>query len=69
MIQENRLGQLITGELLMKYYRSQEYYDSSSWRGTWAQDGGCLMNQCIHNIDLLRWIAGNPTETMAYSAV
>ncbi len=63
MIQENRLGQLITGELLMKYYRSQEYYDSSSWRGTWALDGGSMMNQGIHGVDALLYLFG-PAESV-----
>ena len=63
MMQENRLGQLITGELLMKYYRSQEYYDSSSWRGTWALDGGSMMNQGIHGVDALLYLFG-PAESV-----
>ncbi|MBE7052671.1 MAG: Gfo/Idh/MocA family oxidoreductase [Ruminococcaceae bacterium] len=53
-----KLGKLITADLLMKYYRSQEYYDSSAWRGTWALDGGALMNQGIHGVDLLLYIMG-----------
>ena len=63
MMQEKRLGQLITGELLMKYYRSQEYYDSSSWRGTWALDGGSMMNQGIHGVDALLYLFG-PAESV-----
>ncbi|NBK25820.1 MAG: Gfo/Idh/MocA family oxidoreductase, partial [Spirochaetia bacterium] len=44
------------------------YYDRASWRGTWEQDGGALMNQCIHNIDLLRWMMGNEVvEVFAYT--
>ena len=57
-VSEGKLGKLITGDLLMKYYRSQEYYDSSNWRGTWALDGGSLMNQGIHGVDLLLYIMG-----------
>lgn len=63
MISEGRLGQLITGELLMKYYRSQEYYDSSSWRGTWALDGGSMMNQGIHGVDAMLYLLG-PAESV-----
>ena len=63
MLKEGRLGQLITGELLMKYYRSQEYYDSSSWRGTWALDGGSLMNQGIHGVDAMLYLLG-PAESV-----
>lgn len=40
----------------------RDYYDQAPWRGTWAQDGGCLMNQCIHGIDLLRWMMGDEVE-------
>lgn len=64
MLAEGRLGQLITGELLMKYYRSQEYYDSSAWRGTWALDGGSLMNQGIHGVDALLYLLG-PAESVS----
>jgi UDP-N-acetyl-2-amino-2-deoxyglucuronate dehydrogenase len=46
------------------YYRPQSYYDSAAWRGTVALDGGVLMNQAIHTIDLLRWIGG-PVERVA----
>jgi len=53
------LGTLVSGDLSMKYYRSQAYYDQSSWRGTWAMDGGgALMNQGIHGIDLLLSLMG-----------
>jgi predicted dehydrogenase len=40
------------------YHRPQSYYDSAAWRGTRELDGGVLMNQAIHMIDLLRWIGG-----------
>lgn len=53
-----RLGQLTLANVSVKWYRSQAYYDSG-WRGTWALDGGgALMNQAIHNIDLLQWLVG-----------
>ena len=61
-------GKLVMGNLYMKYYRSQEYYDSSSWRGTWAMDGGgALMNQGIHGIDLLQYIMGDVKSVFAYA--
>ena len=48
----------------MPWYRTQEYYDSGDWRGTWALDGGgALMNQGVHTADLLRWLCG-PVETV-----
>ena len=42
--------------------RNWNYYAQAPWRGTWAQDGGCLMNQCIHGIDLLRWMMGDEVD-------
>lgn len=54
-----RLGRLLSGDIYMKYFRSQEYYDKGGWRGTWAMDGGgALMNQGIHGIDLLQYVMG-----------
>lgn len=53
------LGKIVMGSINMKYYRSQEYYDKSSWRGTWKMDGGgALMNQGIHGIDMLQYVMG-----------
>lgn len=58
-IERGRLGRLYLGVAVMPYYRSQSYYDSAEWRGTWALDGGgALMNQGIHVIDLLQWFMG-----------
>jgi UDP-N-acetyl-2-amino-2-deoxyglucuronate dehydrogenase len=59
------LGRLVFGEASTKWYRSQGYYDSAAWRGTWALDGGALMNQGVHYVDLLRWCAGPVTEVTA----
>jgi len=54
-------GQLILGEAVVEWFRSQEYYDRSTWRGRWATEGGgALINQAIHTIDLLIWIMGQP---------
>lgn len=58
-IEKNRFGRLFYGTAQIRWNRGFEYYDRASWRGTWEQDGGALMNQCIHNIDLLRWMMGN----------
>ncbi|HID95682.1 MAG TPA: Gfo/Idh/MocA family oxidoreductase [Candidatus Latescibacteria bacterium] len=61
-IREGKLGKLILGEVRMKWYRSQEYYEG--WHGTWELDGGgSLINQTIHWIDLLQWFMG-PVETV-----
>ncbi|MDR7418184.1 MAG: Gfo/Idh/MocA family oxidoreductase [Armatimonadota bacterium] len=63
-----RLGRLLLADLSMKYFRSQAYYDSAGWRGTWAMDGGgALMNQGIHGIDLLLWLAGAPRTIYGYA--
>ena len=64
LVKEGKLGKIVTVELLMKYNRSQEYYDSSSWRGTWALDGGSMMNQGIHGVDSLLYLLG-PAKSVA----
>lgn len=64
-IDNGRLGRLFLGNAFLKWYRSQEYYDSAEWRGTWALDGGgALMNQGIHYVDLLQWLMG-PVRTVS----
>jgi predicted dehydrogenase len=53
--------------IITDWYRSQAYYDSGSWRATWAgEGGGVLINQCPHNIDLLQWICGMPSKVRAF---
>ena len=67
-LEEGRFGKLSHGAAHIRWNRGKGYYEQAPWRGTWAQDGGCLMNQCIHNIDLLRWMMGNDVEeVMAYT--
>ncbi len=62
-VAEGRFGKLLLASAKIKWYRTQEYYDSGAWRGTWNVDGGgCLMNQSIHAIDLFLFLAGRPTE-------
>lgn len=61
-IEKKRFGKLFHGTAHIRWNRGHEYYDRASWRGTWEQDGGALMNQCIHNIDLLRWMMGNDID-------
>lgn len=58
-IEKERFGKLLYGTAHIRWARNHEYYDRASWRGTWEQDGGALMNQCIHDIDLLRWMMGD----------
>jgi len=62
------LGRPVLGEASTKWYRRQAYYDGAAWRGTWAMDGGSLMNQGIHYVDLLRWCMGPVTEVTAVCA-
>lgn len=67
-VEENRFGRMLHGAAHIRWNRGPAYYEQAKWRGTWAQDGGALMNQCIHNIDLLRWMMGDDvTEVMAYT--
>lgn len=58
-LEAGRFGKLSHGSIHVRWNRDHGYYDQASWRGTWEQDGGCLMNQCIHGIDLLRWMMGD----------
>ena len=68
-IGQGRFGILTLGDAYVKWYRTQEYYDSGHWRGTWELDGGgALMNQAIHSIDLLQWLMGPVVEISAKTA-
>jgi UDP-N-acetyl-2-amino-2-deoxyglucuronate dehydrogenase len=67
-IDEGRLGRLIAADMYFKSYRSQAYYDDSGWRGTWDLEGGAaLINQGIHGVDLLRWLAGPVSHVFGYA--
>lgn len=61
-VESGRFGKLSHGTIHVRWNRGPQYYEQASWRGTWAQDGGALMNQCIHGIDLLRWMMGDEIE-------
>ncbi len=68
-VEANRFGKMLHGTAHVRWNRGENYYKQAPWRGTWEQDGGALMNQCIHNIDLLRWMMGNDiTEVMGMTA-
>ena len=58
-VEAGRFGRLLYGTAHIRWNRGKDYYKQAKWRGTWEQDGGALMNQCIHNIDLLCWMMGN----------
>lgn len=65
-----RFGKVTSAVASIAWWRSQEYYDSGDWRGTWALDGGgALMNQGVHTVDLLLWFLGKPVEITAYAAL
>lgn len=53
-----RFGKMLHGSIQVRWNRNEEYYAQAPWRGTWALDGGTLMNQCTHGIDLLQWMMG-----------
>lgn len=61
-LSERRLGRLLHGAAQVRWRRDAAYYAQAGWRGRWATDGGVLMNQCIHCIDLLRWAFGPVDE-------
>ncbi len=61
-LEAGRFGKLSHGSIHVRWNRNKDYYTQAPWRGTWDQDGGALMNQCIHGIDLLRWMMGDEVE-------
>ncbi|MGE3779607.1 MAG: Gfo/Idh/MocA family protein [Pirellulaceae bacterium] len=68
-IEKGRFGKLTIGDAYVKWFRTQQYYDSGAWRGTWKLDGGgALMNQAIHSVDLLTWFMGPVAEISAHTA-
>lgn len=68
LIEQQAFGRLVLGNALVPWWRSQAYYDSGAWRGTWELDGGgVLMNQSIHSIDVLQWLMGPVKSVFAYS--
>lgn len=68
-VEQSRFGRLTSAIASVAWWRSQEYYDSAGWRGTWSMDGGgALMNQGVHTVDLLLWFMGRPVEISARTA-
>ncbi|SDE25705.1 Gfo/Idh/MocA family protein [Glycomyces harbinensis] len=64
-----RFGRVASATANVDWFRTQEYYDSAAWRGTWALDGGgALMNQGVHTLDLLLWFLGEPVDVVAHTA-
>jgi UDP-N-acetyl-2-amino-2-deoxyglucuronate dehydrogenase len=66
-LEAGRFGKLYHAAAHIRWNRGESYYKQAPWRGKWESDGGTLMNQCIHNIDLLRWMMGEPDEVMAFT--
>src|SRR6266496_5891684 len=68
LVEEQAFGRLVLGNAIVPWWRSQQYYDSGDWRGTWELDGGgVLMNQTIHSIDLLQWLMGPVKSVCGYT--
>src|SRR5436305_1428391 len=68
LVEKQAFGRLVLGNAVVPWWRSQAYYDSGAWRGTWELDGGgVLMNQSIHSIDLLQWLMGTVKSVFAYT--
>jgi UDP-N-acetyl-2-amino-2-deoxyglucuronate dehydrogenase len=69
-VDDGRFGQISLADAYVKWFRSQQYYDSGAWRGTWSLDGGgALMNQAIHTVDLLLWLMGDVEEVFGRTAL
>jgi len=68
IVQGGQLGELKRSVwIITNWYRTQHYYDSGSWRATWAgEGGGVLLNQAPHNLDLWQWICGMPCEVTGF---
>ena len=63
-VDEGRFGRIFAGTAKILWNRNKEYYDKGNWRGTYKLDGGCLLNQCTHNIDLLQWMMGSGIDSV-----
>ena len=66
-VKNNALGQIVGGNIRVRWCRDQHYYDQATWRGTWALDGGALTNQAIHHLDLMCTLMGKPKSVFALS--
>ncbi len=65
-VRERRFGRIFMVNINVFWSRPQEYYDSADWRGTWEFDGGALMNQASHYVDLVDWLIGPVESVQAY---
>src|SRR5260221_2902978 len=67
LVDSDALGKILLGNATVRWYRPQAYYEDG-WHGTWAMDGGAMMNQSIHHIDALQWLMGEVESVFAYTA-
>ena len=67
-LSRGRFGHISHMAAHVRWSRDQAYYKQAPWRGRWQSDGGCMMNQCIHNADLMCWLLGDIEEVFAYTA-
>jgi UDP-N-acetyl-2-amino-2-deoxyglucuronate dehydrogenase len=67
-VDKGRFGRIYTANVTVRWTRPQEYYDAEPWRGTWEFDGGAIMNQASHYVDLLQWLVGPVESVMAKTA-
>ena len=66
-LDQGRFGRVLMITSRVRWHRTQDYYDQASWRGTWAQDGGCITNQAIHYVDMMQWLGGPVSSVYAVS--
>jgi UDP-N-acetyl-2-amino-2-deoxyglucuronate dehydrogenase len=67
-VERGRFGRIFMANVTVRWQRPQEYYDAEPWRGTWAFDGGAIMNQASHYVDLIQWLLGPVSSVMAKTA-
>jgi UDP-N-acetyl-2-amino-2-deoxyglucuronate dehydrogenase len=67
-VDKGRFGRIYLANVTVRWQRPQEYYDAEPWRGTWEFDGGAIMNQASHYVDLMQWLVGPVESVMAKTA-
>lgn len=67
-VDRGRFGRIFMANVTVRWQRPQDYYDAEPWRGTWAFDGGAIMNQASHYVDLIQWLVGPVESVMAKTA-
>jgi UDP-N-acetyl-2-amino-2-deoxyglucuronate dehydrogenase len=67
-VDKGRFGRIYVANTTVRWTRPQEYYDSARWRGTWEFDGGAIMNQASHYVDLMQWLVGPVESVVAKTA-